>query len=195
RPQPVRQEARDAATEARDAALPGSTIPAHRNDESCRKKTRRAAVKAIRRAYEAGVAADVQTSGNLRTAAGPRGNLRAVDERGDLEGSRQRAAAAHLVRERQRLGAVVDDRAAGDLQLDVLGPDRAVDRAIAGEVGHLRRSPDEDEALEVEVSLDGEVALDDHDAGALGVAVRLDRDATIAGEVRDLGGRRGPVRG
>src|SRR5437867_8131790 len=49
----------------------------------------------------------------LGTAARSRGDFRAVDQGGHPDRRGQRGAAAHLVREREGLRAVVGDRAAG----------------------------------------------------------------------------------
>src|SRR5207244_12074555 len=73
-------------------------------------------------------------------------------------------------------------------EVQVLGPERAVDGGVAGDAGiDVRLAAHHDEAHEVEVSLDRDVALDDQDPGAAGVAVEL--DAGRVGQVRDLGVR------
>src|SRR2546427_10134541 len=58
--------------------------------------------------------------------------LRAVDERGELNRGGERHAAARLVGESEGLRAVVHDRAPADGEVEVVRPQRAVERRVAG---------------------------------------------------------------
>src|SRR5439155_4946085 len=122
----------------------------------------------------------------LRAAGGAGRDVAAVDEGGDPHRCGQRTASPHQVGERERVRAVVDDRAAADDEVQVLRPERPIDGGVAADVGvDPRLAAHQYEADEVEVSLDVEVALDDQDPGAGGVAVQ-DYAGRVA-QVRDLG--------
>src|SRR5437667_6899406 len=63
----------------------------------------------------------------LRAARVPAARQPAVRQRQHLERGRERVVGGDLARERERLRAGFDDRAAADDQVDVLRPQRAVD--------------------------------------------------------------------